>query len=148
MRMRTMFVIAIFGLSGCGTSMMGDLDNMRNLVDEGRAENLAHLDASRTASTMPMMQSEMSRHTGAMSSMMRDYDGTMAGMESHCSGAGMADMRTMHDGVDGEMAQHSATMGSMTDLAAARAEVERHAKAMTSMMDGMDGAMSKMSCSM
>jgi hypothetical protein len=138
----------LFGLSACAATMMEDRDRMRSLLDDARAEGSLHLSVTQTTTTMPAMRSEMDRHTSVMSGMMEDIDATMTSMEARCHGNGLSDMRMMDEALGGEMAQHSSTMPSILDLAAARAEVERHVQAMASMMNGMDGATGRMSCPM
>jgi hypothetical protein len=148
MRIHCVLAATLFGFSACEATMMEDGDRMRSLLDDARAEDSVHLSVTQTTTTMPAMHSEMDRHTSVMSGMMEDIDATMTSMEAHCGGSGLNDVRTMDGALAGEMAQHSSTMQSILDLAAARAEIDRHVHAMASMMDDMDGAMGRMSCPM
>ena len=132
-------------LIGCHSSM-DDMNSMRSYIDDTRRETNRHLDAARAATTMEHMRDEMDKHRSGMTPMMADMDVTMDSMTTHCDGLGLGEMRAMHGELDGEMTQHLSTMDASSELAAARAEVERHAASMMSMMDGMDGAIGKMQC--
>lgn len=147
--MRTLMMLCLVLLtgSGCHTSMMNDPGAMRDLVDQARAENDTHLAAVGEALSLAAVATETARHDGRMEQIMGDMDDTMAGM-SHCTGAGMADMHGMMTGMTTEMDGHHTAMQDADDLAAARAEADRHAAAMTGMMDGMDGAMGHAGCGM
>jgi hypothetical protein len=131
---------------GACHAAMDDMNSMRGYIDDTRRETTRHLDAARAALTMQDMRSEMAQHRDGMTPMMGDIDVTMDSMMSHCDGGGLGDMRAMHGELDGEMAQHLAMMDASLELPAAQAEVERHGATMMTMMDGMNGAMTRMSC--
>lgn len=145
MRIRKTLFAALVGLSSCAP-MMTDVDQMRNVTDDIRIENEAHLDNTRAASTLSAVQQETARHEGVTDSLMSNVDATMVSMSAHCFGTGVTDLRTMHVELDGEMAQHADIMAAAVDLAAARAEVERHGGLVAATMSAMDGAMGRMSC--
>lgn len=138
-------LLLVLGFGGCHASM-DDMSSMRGYVEDTRRETTRHLDAARAALTTKDMRDEMDRHRDGMTPMMADIDMAMDGMVGHCGGDGVGEMRTMHGELDGEMAQHLAAMNASLEVSAALAEVERHAATMMTMMDGMDGAMSRMSC--
>ena len=137
---------AAISLGACHSAMMNDVDAMRGYVDDTRRETNRHLDATRSTQTMADLWDEMILHADVMRPMMFDMDATMDGMISHCDGGGLDDMRAMHGELDGEMAQHLAMMDASLELPTALGEVERHAATMMTMMDGMNGAMTRMSC--
>ncbi len=137
-----------FALAGCGIGMMSDVEQMRTIVDDARVEGATHRAAALAIETMPEMQLEMTRHARVTTGMMSDLAAGMDGMAAHCRGSGMGEMRAMHGDLDGEMAEHAAAMASQADMAAAHAEVERHVEATNAMMETMEGAMGRMTCSM
>ena len=139
-------ILATTFTASCHGAMMNDLDAMRGYVEDTRLETTRHLQAARAATTMTDIRVEMASHADGMGSMVADIDVTMADMTSHCGGAGMDDMRGMHADLDLEIGQHGATMNAVGDLPAAMTEIERHAAAMMTMMDGMSTAMTRMSC--
>lgn len=142
---KTLLSLLLFGLVACHSGM-DDMNNMRSYIADTRRETNRHLDAARAAPTMDDMRAEMDQHRSGMTPMMADIDMTMDSMTSHCDGLGLGEMRAMHGELDGEMTQHLSTMDASTEIGAATVEVERHAAAMLSMMDGMDGAMGHMTC--
>lgn len=133
----------LLALAACHAGM-DDTSSMRGYIEDARLETARHQEATRDASTMQNMRDEMDRYRGGMAPMMAGMTSAMDGMASHCDGIG--EMREMHDGMEAEMAGHLAAVEASDDLAAAMAEVERHAAAMTSVMDSMDGAMRHMWC--
>lgn len=135
----------LLALGACHSSM-GDMSSMRGYVEDTRRETTRHVDAARVAVSMDAMRAELEHHRTAMLPMMADMDEAMEGMASHCDGLGLGEMRAMHDELDAEVMQHLATMTVASDLAPAMAEVERHASAVMSMMEGMNGAMGHMTC--
>lgn len=142
--MLTMVAAAI--LAGCGSSMMDDAGAMQDHLATMRAENQAHVDAGRAATTMAAMMAEMDRHAAQMADMMGMMDRDMDGMKSHCHGSGMTSMMGMRDQMMDEMDHHAGTMGGTADLDAAHAEIERHGAAMYAMLDQMHGDVSTMRC--
>lgn len=136
-------LVLLLAVAACHAGMH-DTSLMRDYLEDARLETARHQEAARGASTMQHMRDEMDRHRRGMAPMMDGMDIAMDGMASHCDGLG--EMREMHGGMEAEMAGHLATMEASSELAAAMAEVERHAAAMTSMMDGMNGAMGHMRC--
>lgn len=140
-----MSLALLIGLTSCHTAM-DDTSAMRSAIDDTRLEATRHLGAARGATTMQHMRAEVTNHRDGMMPVMADMDTMMGSMMSHCDGMGLGAMRDMHDAVDGEMTQHLNTMDATVELAPAMAEVERHHAKMMSMMDGMDGAMSHMTC--
>lgn len=136
---------AALGAAGCYGSMMSDPDQMRSMIDDARQENESHAAMTMAAGSLTQVRNEMGRHEGAMDAMSDMMNRTMDGM-SHCTGAGMAELRHMHDGMVGEMAQHGTAMDQATDLGAATSEVTRHTGAMRTMLDGMDEASGRMGC--
>lgn len=137
--------LLLIGLGACHVAM-DDMSLMGGYIDDARRETTRHLDAARAAVTMEEMRSEMVGHRDGMTAMMGDVDATMDSMMSHCDGGGLSDMRAMHGELDGEMAKHLAMMDASLELPAAQAEVERHVATTMTMMDGMNGAMTRMSC--
>jgi hypothetical protein len=144
---RTLITLAAAAaLAACGSSMMDHEGAMRGHIEATEAEHQAHLDAGRTATTMPEMMAEMDRHQGQMGDMMGMMDGAMDDMMSHCRGSGMTAMMDHHDQMMGEMEHHAQAMGEATDLAAAHAELERHGEAMGAMFDQMHADTATMHC--
>jgi len=137
--------LLLLGLSACHAAM-DDMNSMRGYVDDTRRETTRHLESARAAITLQDMRDEMDRHRDGMTPMMGDIDMTMDSMRSHCGGDGFGEMRTMHGELDGELTQHLSAMEATTELSAKLVEVERHAATIMTMMDGMDGAMTRMSC--
>ena len=137
--------LALLALSACHASM-DEMGDMRGYVDDTRRETIRHLEAARTAITTQDMRAEMERHRNGMTPMMVDIDMSMDAMADHCGGDGAGDMRALYGALDGEMAQHLSAMDASLVMSAALAEVERHAAAMMTMMDDMDGAMTRMTC--
>ncbi|MBZ0231442.1 MAG: hypothetical protein K8M05_03765 [Deltaproteobacteria bacterium] len=147
MKTATWMLAIALGIGGCDGTMMSDPDRMRSMIDDARLENEAHRDAAAGATTLADMRGEMTRHDAMMDDLMDDMGMAMDGM-SHCTGAGMQDLRGMHDDVDGEMTGHRTAMDAATELAAAATEVDRHVGAMHAMLDGMDAATARMGCGM
>jgi hypothetical protein len=133
-------------LIGCHSSMDDDMNSMRSHIDDTRRETIGHLDVTRTATTMEHMRAEMDRHRNQMAPTMADMDSTMESMTTHCDGLGLGKMRAMHGELESEVTQHFSAIEANAELAAVKAEVERHGEAMLAMMDGMDGAMGNMHC--
>ena len=115
------------------------------MVDEARLENDAHRAAADAASSVAQMRDEMGRHQAEMGDMMGGMGTAMDGM-SHCTGAGMQDLRDMHAGMRDEMGDHGAAMDQTATLDAAITEVLRHTGAMEDMLGGMDEASESMGC--
>ncbi len=145
MKTATWILVAALGAVGCNGSMMSDPERMRSMIDDARQENETHLIATDTASTLVQVRGEMTRHEGAMDGMTDMMDREMDGM-SHCSGAGMQDLRGMHDSMLGEMDQHAVVMGQAANMDAAAAEAVRHTGAMDAKLDGMAEATGRMGC--
>lgn len=139
-----MFVAAL-GITGCGDSMRSETDQMRTIIDDVRQETDGHQVAITGATSLVQLGAEMDRHGTVMDDMMGGMGATMDGM-SHCTGAGMQDMREMRGGMVGEMDHHGTTMGQVPDMAAATTEVTRHTGVMHDMLDGMDDATGRMGC--
>ena len=116
-------ILPLLAALGACHAAMDDMSSMQSAVVDMRRETVRHLDAARAAPTLIDMRAEMARH--------RD---------------GMTEMRGMHGDLDHEWTQHLQAIESANDVAAAVDEVERHASAMLGMMDGMDVAMTAMSC--
>lgn len=133
----------LIGIGACHPAM-DDMSSMRSLIEDTRSETSRHLAAARGTSSMPDLLAEHDRHRDRLTPMMVDIDIAMENMTSHCDGLG--EMRAMHGELDGEMAQHMATMQASAELPVAVAEVERHAATMMSMMDAMHGTMRNMNC--
>lgn len=115
------------------------------MVDDARQENNAHRVAIDAADSLAQVRDEMDRHEAMMDGMMGTMGTEMDGM-THCTGAGMQDLRDMHGDMNGEMDQHGAVMDQSTDLDTASAEVTRHVGVMDEMVDGMDVASDRMGC--
>ena len=139
----TLFLFAV--TIGCHSSM-DDMSSMRSHTEDMTTETARHLIAARGATTMQQMRDEVDVHRSGMASMMAEMAMTMDSMTKHCDRAGAGEMDAMHGEADGEMSQHFSSLDASSDLAAAQAEVERHAASMFAMMDRMDGAMSNMQC--
>ena len=145
MKTLTWILAATLAAAGCYGSMMSDPDRMRSMVDDARRENDAHRVATDTASSLAHMREEMGRHQAEMGDMMGGMGTAMDGM-SHCTGAGMQELRDMHVGMLDEMGQHGAAMDQTTTLDGATTEVLRHTGAMDDMLAGMDEASDSMGC--
>lgn len=145
MKTATWMIALALGASGCSDSMMSDHDQMQTMLDEARGEADRHRGLSAAAGTLEAMRGEMSRHEGAMAPMMDGMAMEMGEM-SHCSGAGMQDLRTMHAGMAGEMGTHRAAMEDSLDVSTAMDEVGRHSQAMEDMLGDMQNAMGDVDC--
>src|SRR5512134_11274 len=110
---KTSLVLCI-ALFGCHSAMGDDMSSMRGYIDDARRETTRHLEASRAATTMQQMHGEMENHRIGMTHVMNDMDSMMDGMTMHCDGLGLDDMRGMHSELQSDMAQHFATMATMT----------------------------------
>ncbi len=147
MKTATWVLATALGIGGCDATMMSDPDRMRSMIDDARLENEAHRDAAASATTLTDMRGEMTRHDALMDHLMDDMGMQMDGM-SHCTGAGMQDLRGMHEDAEGEMTGHRTAMAATTELAAAATEVDRHVDAMHMMLAGMGAATARMGCGM
>lgn len=143
--MTTLRWLLVVGLAGCDNTMDVQMDRMQSLIDEGRSESDAHVAAIAEAGDADSIQAEMARHAGEMTPMMGALDEAADRIIEYCVG-GTAGMRANHGALDGEVAHHAAVMALETDPASARIEVERHASAIEMVFDGMEEAMSEMSC--
>lgn len=147
MKTSTWMFLAALGVGGCGSSMMDGPDEMRSMLDGLRQEAESHLVDATAVTTMDGMRTEMRRHDLGMSAMMGDMESMMAGM-SHCGGAGMNDLRDMHDAMISELGGHQSVIAQLAELPPAKAEVTRHVDAMRGMLDDMRGATAQMGCRM
>ena len=141
-----MWMLALaLGMGACSDSMMSDHDDMQGMIDDARGEAERHRTLSAAAGSLEGMRGEMSRHEGAMTPMMAGMTMEMGEM-SHCAEAGMHDLRTMHEGMAGEMETHRAGVENAAAVGAAMDEVGRHSQAMGDMLGHMEHAMEDMDC--
>jgi hypothetical protein len=139
-------LVAALGTVGC-SSMMSDPDRMRTMIEDVREENDLHVALANGATMLGELREEVSRHDAAMDDMMEEMGGAMDGM-SHCTGAGMGDMRAMRHDMMGEMDRHRSTIDQATDLGGAREDVGHHDGVMQGLLGGMDEAAHRMGCQM
>jgi hypothetical protein len=146
MRKSAVVVAVVLATGACSATSSEDAQRLRAFAGDVRAENQAHLDAAGAIDTMPAMARETARHQAAMTTLDDGLGGAMNEMLFRCHGGGMSELPMCHAQLADEMTVHVMAMDDAPDVPAARAEVARHASAVTAVLDDLDVAIDDTHC--
>ena len=146
MRNPAVLVAVVLATGACSASSSEDAQRLRAFAGDVAAENQAHLDAARAIDTMPAMARETARHQAAMTALDDGLGDALDAMLFRCHGGGMDELPMCHAQLADEMTLHVMAMRGATNVPAARAEVARHASAVTAVLDDLDVAIDDTRC--